>query len=231
MIIPYKVERSRRVKRMHLQVDSAKFVVLKMPLRQAEHHGTRFIMENGEWICRTMAAQPRVPRLRTYLMRNPRIALSGRWYQLEMGYRKATCQYLIKDRERKVVFALNPRLSTEDQMIPLLREIARQYLPARVQYWTQRTGIRVHGVTVRDQKCRWGSCSETGAISLNWRLILISPQLQDHVILHELAHLRHFDHSRSFHHFLKSLDPRAELHARQLDGEASRIISLGRAES
>jgi hypothetical protein len=115
-------------------------------------------------------------------------------------------------------------------MITLLREIARNYLPARVEYWAGRTGIRVHGVTVRDQKCRWGSCSETGAISLNWRLVLLSPQLQDHVILHELAHLRHFDHSRSFHNFLKSLDPRADLHARQLDGDASRIIGLGRAE-
>lgn len=229
-IVPYRVERSPRLKRMRLEVDNGRFVVLKMPMRQAEHHGTRFIQENAEWISQTLSAQPRVPRLRTYLMRNPRIALSGSWHQLEMGYHKGSCEYLIKDRERKVVFSLTAGRSTEGQMIALLRELARRYLPARVATWAERTGIRVHGVTVRDQKSRWGSCSETGGISLNWRLLLIAPRLQDHVILHELAHLRHFNHSPSFHQFLKSLDPRADLHARQLDGEASGIIHLGRAD-
>jgi predicted metal-dependent hydrolase len=231
MIIPYRIERSRRVKRMHLQVDSGQVVLLKMPLRQAEHHGRRFIQENGDWICQTLAAQPRVPRLRTYLMRNPRISLNGRWYRLEMGYGKTGAQFLVQERERTVVLTLNPGRSTEDQMLTLLREMARKFLAARVEYWSSHTGIRVHGVTVRDQKSRWGSCSETGGISLNWRLILIAPKLQDHVILHELAHLRHFDHSKSFHQFLKSLDPRAEQHARELDGDISRIISLGRAAS
>lgn len=230
MIVPYKLERSRRVKRMSLQIDSSQFVILKMPLRQSEYHGTRFLQENGEWIRQTLASQPRVPRLRTYMMRHSRLSLSGRWYRLEMGYQKGTCQYLIKDRDRKVVFSLNPRLSTERQMITLLREIARHYLTSRLQFWASRTGIRVHGVTIRDQKCRWGSCSETGGISLNWRLILLPPKLQDHVILHELAHLRHFDHSHAFHAYLKSLDSRSEEHARQLDEEASRIINLGRAE-
>lgn len=230
-MIPYKVERSRRVKRMHLQIENAEYVLLKMPVRQAEHHGTRFIEENGEWICQTLATQPKIPRLGTYLMRHPRVSLNGCWYRIEMGYRKAGWQYLVQDRERKIVLLLNTERSTEDQMVALLREVARQFLHARVDYWSERTGIRVHGVTVRDQKSRWGSCSETGGISLNWRLILIAPRLQDHVILHELAHLRHFDHSKSFHRFLKSLDPRAQEHARELDGAVSRIISLGRTAS
>lgn len=230
MIVPYKLEKSRRIKRMHLRIECAQFVLLKMPYRQAEHHGMRFLQENGEWICQTLAAQPRVPRLRHYILRYPRLSLSGRWYALEIGYEKGPSQFLIRDRERKVLMRLDPRQGTEDQMRSLLVEIARHYLPSRVAYWSGRTGIRVHGVTIRDQRSRWGSCSETGGISLNWRLVLISPTLQDHVILHELAHLRHFDHSAAFHRYLKALDPQAEVHARQLDGEASRIISLGRSE-
>lgn len=231
MLVPYRLERSARVKRMHMHVDNAQCVVLKMPLRQSEVRGLRFLEENGEWIHETLSSQPRVPCLQKYLMKNPRIALSGKWYQLEMGFRPGKCQYVICDEKRRVVMSMDPHGPSEEQMISLLRSLAREYLPERLKFHAGQIGVKVHGVTVRDQKCRWGSCSETGAISLNWRLVMITPKLQDHVLLHELAHLRHFDHSRGFYSFLKELDPLAEKHARQLDGAASQIINLGRRAS
>lgn len=229
LIIPYKLERSRRVKRMHLQINCSQFVILKMPLRTSEVQGTRFLQEHGEWIRQTMAKQPRVPRLREYLLQNPRISLAGRWYRLNLRFNGGT-SYLIDDRRYTVHITLNPRVPSEVQLVSVLREIARDYLPGRLDYWARRIGVKAHGITIRDQKCRWGSCSETGGISLNWRLILIGPRLQDHVMLHELAHLRHFDHSRAFYKLLESLDPQSDKHAFQLDNEATRVIYLGRTE-
>lgn len=216
---------------MHLQINCPHFVTLKMPLRQSEVQGTRFLQEHGEWIRQMLAKQPRVPKLRDYLLKHSRLSLFGRWYNLRITFNKGTTAYVIDDQRRCVRISLNPRISSERQLISLLREIAREFLPARLRYWADRVRVKVHGITVRDQKCRWGSCSETGGISLNWRLILIAPRLQDHVLLHELAHLRHFDHSRAFHRLLETLDPQAQKHARQLDEEASRVIYLGRTES
>lgn len=230
LIVPYKLERSPRVKRMHLQIHCSDFVILKMPLRHSELKGTRFLQEHGEWIRRTLAEQPRTPRLREYLSRHPRLSLNGRWYRLETVSTRERARYAVEEGTRQVRFFLNPRFALESQIIALLREIARERLPQRVAYWAGRHRIRVHGVRVRDQRCRWGSCSETGGISLNWRLILVSPRLQDHVILHELAHLRYFDHSSSFHAFLCRLDRRADQHARQLDEISAGIISLGRSD-
>jgi predicted metal-dependent hydrolase len=231
LIIPYRLERSPRVKRMHMQIASAQFVLLKMPLRHAESRGLSFLQENGEWIRKALAAQPRVPPLREHLHRHPRVALAGRWHRLEIRFQRGPAQCLVWERSRKVVLEIDPRNPSDPQIVALLRDLAREYLPARLREHARRIRVKVHGVTVRDQKCRWGSCSETGGISLNWRLILIAPRLQDHVLLHELAHLRHFNHSLGFHAFLKSLDPRADEHARLLDTEASRIINLGRAEA
>ena len=230
LIIPYKLERSSRVKRMHLQINCSQFVILKMPLRQSEIQGTRFLQEHGEWIRQTMAKQPRVPRLREYIMKYPRLSLSGRWYNIQIRFQRGTCGYLIEDRKRLVSITLNPRGSSEQQLLSVLRQIAGEYLPARLDYWARRIRARYHGITIRDQRCRWGSCSETGGISLNWRLILIGPRLQDHVMLHELAHLRHFDHSPGFYRLLESLDPQSGKHASQLDNEASRVIYLGRTQ-
>ena len=230
LIIPYKLERSSRVKRMHLQINCPHFVVLKMPMRQSELQGTRFLQEHGEWIRDTLARQPRVPRLRDYLMGNPRVSLNGRWYGLKLRFHRGSCSYLVNDLRRTVGIALNPRISSEEQLVAALRQVAEDYLPVRLQHFARRIGVKAHGITIRDQKCRWGSCSETGGISLNWRLILIAPKLQDHVILHELAHLRHFDHSRGFYRLLASLDRQADKHARLLDEEATRVIYLGRTE-
>lgn len=124
--------------------------------------------------------------------------------------------------------AINLRMDAEAQLRQRLRQLASHYLPRRVEELCGRFKLRVHGVCVRDQKGRWGSCSETGGISLNWRLILLPPSLQDHVILHELAHMRHFDHSRGFYQFLQKLDPRADSHAAKLDTTFSHLIGLGR---
>jgi predicted metal-dependent hydrolase len=53
-------------------------------------------------------------------------------------------------------------------------------------------------VRVRDQQSRWGACSGKGAITLNWRLVQMPPDVADYVMLHELAHLRQPNHSRRF---------------------------------
>lgn len=75
---------------------------------------------------------------------------------------------------------------------------ASESLNERLRYWTEHMNLHPRSVTYRNQKSRWGSCSSQGRINLNWRLIAFRPEIQDYVLVHELAHLVHQNHSKNF---------------------------------
>ena len=79
-----------------------------------------------------------------------------------------------------------------------LWKLAAKQLPLRVSELATMHGFEVRRVTVRNQRSRWGSCSPSRTISLNWRLIQTPSFVSDYIILHELCHLRHMNHSRRF---------------------------------
>jgi predicted metal-dependent hydrolase len=79
-----------------------------------------------------------------------------------------------------------------------LRELARERLIPRVHALAAQQGLAVARVTVRNQRSRWGSCSRSGAIALNFRLVQMPAEVCDYVLIHELMHLRQPNHGRPF---------------------------------
>lgn len=78
------------------------------------------------------------------------------------------------------------------------KKYARKIFAARVAAFQPLTGGEYTSITIRDQKTRWGSCSGRGTLSFNWRLILAPPEILDYVVVHELCHLTHMNHSKEF---------------------------------
>lgn len=89
-----------------------------------------------------------------------------------------------------------PRLTPEE-----LRELgdrARQELPRRVARFAPAVGVDWGRITIRSQVTRWGSCSSRGNLNFNCLLMLCPPRVLDYVVVHELCHRRHMDHSKAF---------------------------------
>ena len=82
--------------------------------------------------------------------------------------------------------------------IRALRRRAVRELPAQLYALAERHRLAVSRVSIRDQRSRWGSCSPSGHICLNWRLILMPDAVREYVLVHELMHLRRLDHSAHF---------------------------------
>jgi predicted metal-dependent hydrolase len=88
-----------------------------------------------------------------------------------------------------------------------VRNVAAAELPVRTKALADARGIVVTRVQVRNQRSRWGSCSTRGAIALNWRLLQMPPEVADYVMLHELAHRKHPNHSARFWREVDALCP------------------------
>lgn len=75
---------------------------------------------------------------------------------------------------------------------------AREIMLPMIEAMSFRTGLKYSAMRVRCQKTRWGSCSARGTISLNAKLMFLPPELVEHLILHELCHTRHLNHSKTY---------------------------------
>ena len=79
-----------------------------------------------------------------------------------------------------------------------LREQAKRELPPRLLELAAQHALTVARISIRNQRSRWGSCSRSGHICLNWRLAQMPAMVRDYVLIHELMHLKRMDHSPAF---------------------------------
>ena len=82
-----------------------------------------------------------------------------------------------------------------------IRELADEAVkkvPERVRYYAPIVGVNYGRITIRNQKTRWGSCSSKGNLNFNCLLMLVPPEVLDYVVVHELCHRKHMNHSKEF---------------------------------
>ena len=90
-----------------------------------------------------------------------------------------------------------PQYTTEQ--IEMMRREAKALLPERVAFWAQKFGFKYGRVSIRASRSKWGSCSGDNNISLSLFLMTLPEHLRDYVIIHELCHTVHHNHSAAFH--------------------------------
>ena len=98
---------------------------------------------------------------------------------------------------RQAYLASHPAPAAEQ--IALWRQQAKDRLPEKVAQWAARMGVRPAGITVTSARTRFGSCSGKNRLSFSLYLMAYPEEAIDYVVVHELAHIRHHDHSPAFY--------------------------------
>jgi len=149
------------------------------------------------------------------------VSTSGR---LSMSVPKRTPDFLVKrylNSNREAIrnkLPLNDPATqrTRDYQKKVLMKKAKEYLPYRLEYYAKLYGYKYEKCRLTHANTRWGSCSSNKTISLNIGLMKLPEPLRDYVILHELAHLNHMDHSKAFWEEVGRHDKNYKIHNKKI---------------
>jgi predicted metal-dependent hydrolase len=186
--VPVAVEivRHRRARRYVVRVVGDGIVRLTVPRGASIAGGLRFAARQAEWIARERRRQTERARPWTdgtiVLIRGETVTLRVAAGTIDCGEHRLA----LLDGDVRATLEAHWRATAEAE------------LPARCLELAGRFGFTASRVAVRNQRSRWGACSPRGLITLNWRLVLMPPSVSDYVILHELTHLKHPNHSIRF---------------------------------
>lgn len=101
--------------------------------------------------------------------------------------------------------SLLPAFSPEEEQA--YREQARRVLAEKTDYYADKMGVTYGRISIRGQKTRWGSCSAKGNLNYNWKLMLCPDEVQNYVVVHELAHRKEMNHSKAFYRIVEQILP------------------------
>lgn len=202
--IPYLVRRHPKAKHMRLKVTPFDGVVVTLPLRLPRYiNPDQFVQDNGPWVLEKLreAGHHISATLGTELRPGRWILFRGKRYRIAVERLMVSKPRIRLNELTETVSIYLPRneeITPEAALKTWLREEAAKQIRKVVIEETKAIGVQCKRITVREQKTKWGSCTVDGNISFNWRLILFPPRVLRYVVVHELCHLRHFDHSTRF---------------------------------
>lgn len=195
--VHYRLFRNRQRKRLALLVDKSGEVQVRVPWRVTNAQIVAFIHDNDQWLLHRLQQVYKALEMRPILKEG--VMLPFLDSQLCVCYQKKKRPLVF--REENLLWVTNPDnldQTLENVLESWYRKQAKHHLVQGVQIFSEKIGVSFAKVVIRGQKSRWGSCSSKGTISLNWRLMFFPSSVVHYVVVHELCHLKHMNHSPKF---------------------------------
>ncbi|MEE8249729.1 MAG: SprT family zinc-dependent metalloprotease [Gammaproteobacteria bacterium] len=203
------IRESRRAKRLILQMIPPYTLELVVPQGTRPREVEEFLAGSSRWIERAQGELQH--RYRASLQALPdavELAAVGRRWEVHYGSGTAARPGL---KEFPQHLQISTADSAPDSVYGLLRQWllaqARLYLKPWLASEAKEVGVTPNKIQVRTQRTRWGSCSPLGNISLNASLLFLAPAVVRYLLIHELCHLRHLDHSARYWRCVAGIEP------------------------
>lgn len=195
--VAYFLSRVRSRKSLTVQVNAQGELHVRIPWRVTLSQTEHFIRDHAPWVLQRLQLANKAMASRPILKEGSILPFLDTSLLLCYG----TVQIRPIFREEDRLWVSGPDHSPQTLIKRLeqwYRSQAQQHLALCLEDWSNQLGLRFERMMIRDQKSRWGSCSAKKTISLNWRLMFMPTRVVDYVMIHELCHLRHMNHSAEF---------------------------------
>ena len=210
------IRRKARQKHMHLRVNPDGKVRVTCNKRRTMREILGFVSESREFIAKRFlhleAMKKRFPPKQ--MLSGENFLLLGAPAKLEVvwGWNEKIKVGTFDDENLQIRIEIKAPLgsSPKERLQALknfLKREARKLLDERTWQYAKQMGLYPKKISVRGQSTRWGSCTQSGHVSLNWKLLCAPIEVIDYVVIHELAHLEHLNHSTEFWNLVEQNHP------------------------
>ena len=217
---PYKIRLSLKAKHIHLKITVATGLEVVIPSFRKRCNISALLEERKDWIEKNLGLMQQVVPKKSTALQLPKIlplnALHEIWHVSYIEAVNKTTKLLEKaDHHLTFYGQINPNI-IQKLLIVWLKQHAKKSFAAKLASLSEKTSLAYKQLSIRGQKTLWGSCNTKQNISLNFKLLFLPASIFNYVLLHELCHLKHLNHSYKFWHLLAQYDSNYLYHDKEL---------------
>lgn len=203
----YQLRISTKAKHARITIKPNRQIEVVLPLGMAKREADKLVQQQQNWIQRTLVRMQRQAPVIGESEAPECIALPAIGEQIQVAYVAVQKKPIIWQQEILQLSICADKASAPELLRHWLKGYAKEYLPALLKKVALAMRVDYRTVSIRMQKTRWGSCSMLGNISLNAKLLLLPPEVVRYVLVHELSHLEHMNHSVEFWRYVEQFEP------------------------
>jgi len=201
---PFAVRVSPRARRLTARVHVGGNVEIVVPVGISPKAVRDFVQRFSPWINRKVAAMQCLAESADAVPKQVDFALTGE--RFEVLWARAP-QRGLRQGDRRLVVQAPDDGGARSLLQYWLKEAARERLTPPLLRLAEELNCPISRIAIRRQRTRWGSCSTRGTVSLNCSLVFLRREVVRYLFIHELAHTKHMNHSRSFWRLVERLEP------------------------
>ncbi len=196
--VPVRIKRTGQARRISMRADAVKREIrITMPTYTPTRTALDFVTAKRQWIAARLQSAPDASPIKP----GHHIAIEG---EAHIIIWQADWPRRIERSDGELCVG-GPEAMVSARILRWLKAEARDVFTREIVEYCARADEAPPVLSLGDPRSRWGSCSTRGTISLSWRLIMAPRHVRRSVIAHEVAHIRHMDHSRDFYDWLDEL--------------------------
>lgn len=209
----YSLERNKNRTRLAIQLTAPFTLLLKVPYYATQAQIRSLLLKQSNWILR----QQQVFQTKNA---NPQLLFWGQQHRLVIRKQQAMAKPAIQLTTEQEILLTLPATHRSPDAATLLRAWYQKAATAKLieltAVWAPRLGVKPQRIKIKEQRTRWGSCSSLGNINYNWRIMMAPLPVIEYLVIHELCHLRHMNHSTDFWQMVTQFSPRQLEHRQWL---------------
>ena len=216
--VVYRLKQSQRTRGIRLEIRSETGLTVVVPRKYSRQQVLDMLRQKEGWILKHLSTGKAVqmPLFTQEAGHGDRLFFMGRPIEIAINPGKSASSSAVLHGNKLLISPGARNAAMPKILEKWYRQQAADIFKRKADSFKELMGVRYNTIFIRGQKTRWGSCSPAGNLTLNWKLLMAPEDVVDYVVIHELAHLKHMNHSKKYWTMVDQYCPNWKKHRRWL---------------